>query len=161
MDNAQASDVLKIIEPKLAVWLAWLILVSVVVVDWIKAIKAFPVWAPPAMAFGANVFLSIVLALAIGIPMSGQIAAQCIILATVATVGAIGISALKGKAVPRDDPPAVAAPSPTADEIAALVFEKIQAKVDDEKRVRNYSGDNMTGSFSSVTAPSFDPRHNT
>lgn len=143
MDNAQATDILKIIDPRLAVWIAWLVLISMIAVDWVKAIKAFPVWAPPAMAFGANVVMAVTLALAIGVSMSGQVAAQCVILALVATVGAIGASALKGKAVPRDErTPTLASVTlealhehaPTADEIAERVFAKIQAKVEAEKR---------------------------
>ena len=112
---------MRIIDPRLGVLLPWLILVSMTAVDWAKAYKEFPTWAPSAMCLLINVIMAPIVSMALEIELTAKVGAQCFLIAVVATIGAMGASALKGKAV---------GSSATADPnvIAEEVFLRIQKK---------------------------------
>lgn len=91
-------------DPRLAALLGWVTLVVKVLVDWLKTAVVLPRWAPPLAAFGSAAVLLPLLGIALGIEMTAQLAAQAVILALVATVLAIGTTALQARTLPSDAP---------------------------------------------------------
>ena len=105
-------------DPRMAAVLGWVVVMVKVLVDWIKTAATLPKWAPPALAFGAAFCVIFLLMLALGVPISVQIGAQSVLAALIATVLAVGQTALQERTKPSpDSTPAVAM---TDADIAAL-----------------------------------------
>lgn len=137
-DSAQLTDILKLIDPRLAVWLPWVALVSKIGVDWIKSAIVLPKWGVPASCLGIALALTMLLMLAGGIGMTGQLVAQGIIMAMIATIVAIGMSSLQARTMPSKETSAIEAKAvdriatvaaTTQDAMAAKIADEIVAKV--------------------------------
>lgn len=116
MDGAQITDIMsKLIDPRLGVWLPWVTLAAMIGVDWIKTAVTLQKWAAPAICLGLSILLTFLLAGAAGVEFSGQIVSQGVLMSIVATVLAMGSSALKSRTLP----------SKEAAEIEAKVVDRV------------------------------------
>ena len=97
------SDITKLFDPRLAALLGWIVVASKVGVDWIKTVTTLPKWAPPAICFVMTAALMLLVMVALGIPITPQLAAQGIIMAIIGTVLAIGSTALQARTNPSTD----------------------------------------------------------
>jgi hypothetical protein len=87
-------------DPRLVPLLGWVVYAVKVLTDWVKTATTLPKWAPPAIAFGSAVVLLLLLMLAIGIGITGQLAAQAVMLAVIAAGLAIGATAMQARTKP-------------------------------------------------------------
>lgn len=89
-------------DPRLALLVGWVVLLTKTAVDWLKTAVVLPPWAPPALAFLFAWALMVLLMLAMGVPLTGQLVAQATICALVATVLAVGQTALQSRTRPTE-----------------------------------------------------------
>jgi hypothetical protein len=89
-------------DPRIAALLGWVVVAVKVLVDWLKTVKTMPAWAPPALAFLGACGVLVILMLALDIPLTPQLLAQGALSALVATVLAIGQTALQARTKPSE-----------------------------------------------------------
>lgn len=102
-------------DPRIVALLAWVVLIAKVAVDWVKTTASLPRWAPPASSFGLSVVLLLLLMVALEIPLAARLVAQAVLCALVATLLAIGTTALQSRTRPALPDPALV--QATADEL--------------------------------------------
>lgn len=120
-------------DPRIAALLGWVVVAVKVLVDWLKTVKTMPAWAPPALAFLGACGVLVILMLALDIPLTPQLLAQGALSALVATVLAIGQTALQARTKPSEPtpPPVDGAGSsdtaPTVEEVADEIEERMKS----------------------------------
>lgn len=117
-------------DPRMAALLGWVVVMVKVLIDWIKTTTTLPTWAPPALAVVSAFCVLFLLMLALGIPLSPQLIAQAALSALVATVLAIGQTALQARTKPSD----TMVSAVTDELLRRRDMEKIAAVEADEKR---------------------------
>jgi hypothetical protein len=127
-------------DPRLAALLAWVVLVVKLLVDWIKTATVLPPWAPPALAFLSAAILIPLLAVAIGIGMTPQLVAQAVVLALIATVLAIGVTAVQQRTLPSSSVPPEIDYELLAELTAVKSEEKRRERVMDNLKARAMDG---------------------
>lgn len=97
MEDPSLISITTNFDPRLALLVGWVTLITKTLVDWIKTVKTLPTYAPPALAFAGAWSLMVLLMLALGIPATVQLVAQATICALIATVLAVGQTALQSR----------------------------------------------------------------
>lgn len=118
-------------DPRIAALLGWVVVVTKTAIDWLKTFKELPVWAPPALAFLGALLALTTLMVALGIPLTEQLLAQAALSALVATVLAVGQTALQSRTKPGTPQPTegvlLEGPTvPTAEEVADIIERRLK-----------------------------------
>ncbi len=124
--DPNVSAIITQFDPRMAALLGWVVVIAKTSVDWLKTFKELPVWAPPLLAFLGACMVIVLLMLALGIPLTEQLLAQAILSALIATVLAIGQTALQSRTIPSTVQVPVAAPS--VDAVADEIEEQLKAQ---------------------------------
>lgn len=119
------GDITRQFDPRIAALLGWVVVAIKVLIDWLKTVKELPVWAPPALAFIGALLVLTTLMVALGIPLTEQLLAQATLSALIATVLAIGQTALQARTKPTATP-AVDAVAPSVDEVADEIEDRLK-----------------------------------
>lgn len=97
MNDPTIISITSSFDPRLALLVGWVTLITKTSVDWLKTARTMPTWAPPALAFVFAWSLMVLLMLAMGVPLTAQLVAQATICALVAVVLAVGQTALQAR----------------------------------------------------------------
>lgn len=98
--DPQIGSVISQFDPRIAALLGWVVVVTKTSIDWLKTFKELPVWAPPALACVGAMLVLVLLMSALGIPLTEQLLAQAALSSLIATILAIGQTALQARTKP-------------------------------------------------------------